>query len=311
MRQDDTARGTGWGTTGAGGVGTNRPVILPDPATRFARTAARLTILAKGHPMAAWLDFLARLSAAQDRAAAAPAPAFGAEELERLARASQAGLPPLSADGLRLAPAWRDRLRLTLAAFADPAGLPPAVTAAVEELGQAGAPAQDALAEAFLAGGVDADNAGPAVFVAAALQVHFTCLAARLDEGKLALLPERSLCPVCGSPPAAGVVTASGPTPGLRYLHCQLCSTAWNHVRAVCIVCGKSEHLSLRTIDGQTDAVRAETCDDCGSYAKMLYQAKDPALDPYADDLASLGLDLMVGESGWIRHAPNPFLLAS
>jgi FdhE protein len=31
--------------------------------------------------------------------------------------------------------------------------------------------------------------------------------------------------------------------------------------------------------------------------------------DPYADDLATLGLDVMVGETGWARHAPNPLLL--
>ena len=55
--------------------------------------------------------------------------------------------------------------------------------------------------------------------------------------------------------------------------------------------------------------VKAETCDACHTYAKMLYQAKDTEADPYADDLASLGLDIMVAEAGWARHAPNPLLL--
>ena len=41
----------------------------------------------------------------------------------------------------------------------------------------------------------------------------------------------------------------------------------------------------------------------------MLYQAKDMKVDPFADDLATLGLDLLVGEAGWSRHAPNPLLL--
>ena len=41
----------------------------------------------------------------------------------------------------------------------------------------------------------------------------------------------------------------------------------------------------------------------------MLYQTKDMAADPYADDLATLGLDMMVAEAGWARHAPNPLLL--
>ena len=36
---------------------------------------------------------------------------------------------------------------------------------------------------------------------------------------------------------------------------------------------------------------------------------KDPGVDAYADDLATLGLDMMVGEAGWSRHAPHPLLL--
>ena len=48
---------------------------------------------------------------------------------------------------------------------------------------------------------------------------------------------------------------------------------------------------------------------DCRTYAKMLYQAKDTKADPFADDLASLGLDVLVAEAGWSRHAPNPLLL--
>jgi FdhE protein len=41
----------------------------------------------------------------------------------------------------------------------------------------------------------------------------------------------------------------------------------------------------------------------------MLYQGQDTRVDPYADDLASLGLDVLVSEAGFARHAPNPLLL--
>ncbi len=41
----------------------------------------------------------------------------------------------------------------------------------------------------------------------------------------------------------------------------------------------------------------------------MLYQARDMSVDPFADDLATLALDLLVAEAGWARHAPNPLLL--
>jgi hypothetical protein len=41
----------------------------------------------------------------------------------------------------------------------------------------------------------------------------------------------------------------------------------------------------------------------------MIYQAQDTKADPFADDLASLGPDVLVAEAGWSRHAPNPLLL--
>ena len=125
----------------------------------------------------------------------------------------------------------------------------------------------------------------------------------------LRLLEQRGLCPCCGSTPSASVVRASGQTPGARYLHCSLCSTAWNHTRAVCITCGNSRTLALRGIDGDPGLVKAETCEECRTYAKVLYEAKDTGVDPYADDLASLALDVLISEAGWARHAPNPLLL--
>jgi Protein involved in formate dehydrogenase formation len=45
------------------------------------------------------------------------------------------------------------------------------------------------------------------------------------------------------------------------------------------------------------------------TYAKMMYKAHDIMVDAFADDLATLGLDLMVAEAGWARNAPNPLLL--
>jgi FdhE protein len=67
--------------------------------------------------------------------------------------------------------------------------------------------------------------------------------------------------------------------------------------------------VALQRIEGDPGAVKAETCDDCHTYAKMLYQARDMQVDPFADDLATLGLDVLVAGAGWSRHAPNPLLL--
>jgi FdhE protein len=165
------------------------------------------------------------------------------------------------------------------------------------------------LADDFLQGDVEAADSGAVVYVAAALQVYFTRMAASLAASSLRLLPDRGMCPCCGSTPVAGLVTASGRTPGARYLYCSLCSTAWNHVRAVCITCGGSRALSLKAIDEDSGTARAETCGDCRTYSKVLYQAKDMTVDPFADDLATLGLDFLVAEAGWSRHAPNPLVL--
>jgi FdhE protein len=151
---------------------------------------------------------------------------------------------------------------------------------------------------------------GEAVYVAAALAAYFSHRAAALPAAEVHLLARRGRCPVCGSPPVAGVITAAGSATGARYLHCGLCASAWNHVRAVCITCGGSRGLSLLGLEAGSAAVQAETCDECRTYAKMLYQAKDMAVEPMADDLASLGLDLLVGEAGYDRCAANPLVLS-
>jgi FdhE protein len=283
--------------------------LIPDPATRFQRTARRLEVLAAGHPMAEWLTFLAALSQAQHAAALV----LGTQPVDAVwtGSAVASGQPPLAASGPRPDGAWRDALGCILDRFTGQAGLPAAVASVVAALRASSAPDLERLAEAFLGGSLGSGQAGPALFVAAALQVALTRLAGGIAPSALALLADRAACPCCGSPPVAGVVTASGGTPGVRYLYCSLCSTAWNHVRAVCITCGQSGTLVLRGLENSGAAIRAETCDDCGTYAKVLYRDQAPDLDPFADDLASLGLDIMVAEAGWARHAPNPWLMAS
>jgi formate dehydrogenase accessory protein FdhE len=67
--------------------------------------------------------------------------------------------------------------------------------------------------------------------------------------------------------------------------------------------------VALREIEGESGAVKAETCDECHPYAKTLYQANDMKVEPFAVDFATFGLDVLVAEAGWSRHAPNPFLL--
>jgi FdhE protein len=42
---------------------------------------------------------------------------------------------------------------------------------------------------------------------------------------------------------------------------------------------------------------------------KIIHKHKDAILDPVADDVATLALDLLLRESGYRRGAVNPFLL--
>ena len=309
MRQAEAPPSGKWTGPSHAGVKAPDPILLPDPAKRFAATAQRLEQLAAGHPMEAWLRFVAGLARAQHAVATTLAPAATLEPA-MVAHSIEARLPPLAADGHRRDPSWREGLALLLDRI-DRKGLPPAALAVIDALRGSDAATQDRLADQFLRGGLAAADAGAAVYVAAALQVYFTCSASRLKADELRLLEERGLCPCCGSPPVVGLITASGSTPGTRYLYCSLCSTAWNYVRAVCITCAGTRQLSLHAIDGDPGVVKAETCGECQTYAKLLYQLQDMQADPYADDLASLGLDILVAEAGFARHAPNPLLLVA
>jgi FdhE protein len=307
MRQGETAPKGGWIGNAAGGVKAPEPILFPDPAMRFARTAERLALLSKGHPMEGWLDFMARLARAQHRVASSLAPLSAPDEAA-IEQAVAARIPPIAADGHRRDTAWRDGLALLLDSAAGD-GLPSQAAAVAMELRARSPAATEALADAFLRGVVDEKDAGPSFWIAMALQVYFTRLAGDLPTRALRLLEQRSLCPCCGSTSSASLVTGAGQNAGARYLYCSLCSTAWNYSRAVCVTCGGSRTLAIRGVEGDSGVVKAETCDECGTYSKMAYQAKDMQADPYADDLATLGLDVMVGEAGWARHAPNPLVL--
>ena len=41
--------------------------------------------------------------------------------------------------------------------------------------------------------------------------------------------------------------------------------------------------MALQELEGSKSAVRAEICDACKSYLKIVYQEKDPRVDPVAE----------------------------
>ncbi|MDO4905543.1 MAG: formate dehydrogenase accessory protein FdhE [Lautropia sp.] len=60
--------------------------------------------------------------------------------------------------------------------------------------------------------------------------------------------------------------------------------------------------------DEAASACMAELCDNCGSYRKIFDLQKDHAIEALSDDLATLMLDILMGEENHARAGLNPFL---
>ncbi len=282
------------------------PFLLPVAATLFADRAERFEFLAAGHSLGDWLSFLAHLSRAQ-QAALAALPELPRPDAAALEQAHRHRMPPL--DVARRPAAWRDALRHIARALV--ADAPEAARATLAALASASDERLDELAAHLLDGDIAGADVTALPFVAAALQVAYTVMASRIDASRLQKLDADNACPCCGSPPVASVVRLGAAIANLRYLHCGLCNTGWNVPRAVCTHCGTDKDVALYEIEGAGSPVRAETCDGCRSYLKIVYQEKDPHVDPVADDLATLALDLLVDEAGYERAGPNLLLIGT
>jgi FdhE protein len=278
----------------------------PDPPALFARRAARLRELAAGHELAGYLRFIADLCdlqhAIQDGLPAVEPPAA-----ETQARAREFGMPPLDR-GRFTADAAYDATLERLCAAARALAMPVPAGAALARVAAADPATLAQMTRNVLADAIPVEAIAEHVFVAAALQVHFARLAATLDAARLVAVGDGA-CPACGGPPVASLVVGWQGAHGSRFCACALCATQWHYVRIKCTACGSTKGIGYQEIEGGPGTVKAETCSECGSYLKVLYQDKDPALEPMADDIASLGLDLLVREGGLRRSGFNPFLI--
>jgi FdhE protein len=285
-------------------------VVLPETGTVFADRAARFLQLAAGHSMSDYLTLMGAVARAQHAAlgtrAALAVPAAA------LAQSRDYGMPPLSALSHARDSQWRDDLRDLAAQVA----ARPGAQTMVEAVRALDVAAQESLADRILGGTTLDADAAAVPLVGAALQVYFTRLAATIDAELVKDFDVATVCPVCATRPVASVVRLGGTRNNLRYLVCALCSTEWHLTRIKCSACEEEKgvhYLSLTAGDaeptanevGAAAARRAEACDECKSYLKIFYQEKDPQLDPVADDLASLALDLLVDERGYGRSGPN------
>lgn len=284
------------------------PAILPPAADIFTQRAARFDQLAEGHSLGDWLRFLGALSRAQQGALQA-LPELPLPDAAAMARARDHHMPLFPAQSWLRDPAWHAALRQMVAAL-----MPAAPETARRQLLRLVAlpDAQlEQLADRVLHTELYGEDTALLPYVAAALQVLWTALARKVGAGMTALdVP--GVCPCCGFLPVASIVKTVGETASLRYLHCALCNTEWNLVRVKCAACDSTEGISYCELQGeavkQPGAVRAETCDSCKSYLKIVYQ-EHGGVDPVADDLASLALDILVDEAGYSRAGPNLLLV--
>jgi FdhE protein len=296
---------SGFGENTLGEFAQGEPVRLPDLATIFLRRAERFEALAAGHELEGFLRMIAALVAAQHEALSGLPPGSLPGPAE-IAKARLAKRPPLDPATWRRDDSWRVALARLLDKV-DRRLLPEPAEQARQALATAATADLEALADRFLEGDVPVADAAKTVFVAAALQVAWTRMASLLEASDLGPA-DQGQCPACGSPSIAGMIAPGGTKFGHRHLHCSLCATAWRYVRVRCVHCGSTDKVSFRQFAG-TSYLRAECCENCRGYSKVFYLESARLLEPLADDLGSLGLDVLVGEEGFSRVA-NPFVLA-
>jgi FdhE protein len=289
----------------------------PDRQLVFARRAARLRRLAPGSALGDYLQFLAVLVDAQHAALArVSVPPPTAAHIEK---SGEHGMPPIHAATWPRAPQWRETLEFLCAALAAQTGFPAGVSDSIAAIRRAAPAWIEGQATSILEARNGAIDIPVATVVMAALQVHWIALAAHFAAGQIKALDVPGVCPLCGSLPVASMVCAHSPYQGYRYLHCALCATEWHMVRVLCSQCGASgKNIAYYSLEGHAAdktsseqgaaAVRAETCEQCRGYRKILYQEKDTGVEPVADDLASVALDLLLTEEGYHRASGNPLL---
>lgn len=307
---------------------------LPPRETVYAERALRLRQLAAGHAMRDYLLFAAELVAAQDRwLRSSAAAAVAIPDAAALDAAAAALTPPLMAAGPQARrdrdPAWRATVR-ALAADAAPRVAAGPARALLQRAADASALDDDLLerqADRLLNGiGLGLDLALAPV-IGAALQAHWTArvlqTAAVHGLNAFGRTEPANRCPCCGQPATASVTRIGADEGGYRYLHCSLCSTQWHVVRIKCTHCDSTKGIHYETLageDGQPagghgtvtakpNAVQAECCDECGHYLKRVAMERDPDVEPVADDLATLALDLLVSEAGHQRAGTNLLLV--
>ncbi len=310
-------------------------LLLPQARGLFTARAARLRQLANneitgipvGESMQGYLRLMAALVDAQAAVAASlPAETFALPDAAEITLSLDHNMPPLPVSGARPA-SWRTVFAAILDQLEPLAKEQPQMAGVLAQLRELDAAQLEGGADAVLAELTEGVDPLHAPFIAAALQVVWAMRASQLDSPAVQPLVTNTLCPVCGSHPVASVIRIGGQSQGYRYLHCSACASEWHMVRVKCSCCEHTSRIAYQSLEAAGDqpvaaadpalinkandpskVARAETCEDCKTYRKIFNQEHDFNVEPLADDLASLTLDLLVGEAGYARASGNPLL---
>lgn len=296
---------------------------LPERASVFAEREMRLRQLAASHPMRDFLLFVAEIAHAQ-QALLKAYPAVALPDADAIRNAARLGAPPLPAALWPRDASWRAGLRRLLDALLPRLADSPA-QAGVLALQNADDDWIEQQAGKLLNGVMLGLDLAAAPLIAAGLQTYWThlVLATQAAHGEprasaFGRVDDATACPCCASRPTASVTRIGGDDAGYRYLHCSLCATQWHMVRVKCAHCESTKGIHYqslqhrdteRTPETPRQAVEAETCDECGHYLKIVHMERDPHVDPVADDLATVTLDLLVSEAGFERYGVDLMLL--
>ena len=267
---------------------------------RFAQRAARLQTLAIGHAMAYFLRFCADIATAQ-----------------------QACFDHFSTQHVVGTAVLRDILQSLQQQLRDKTSQQ--THAALMVLLDSDDDSLQQLADGLRAGHYPADSTLTAALplLGAALQVQASLAARQTDLTKAAAAESKS-CPACGGLPVASVLRRGESGHAVRYACCSMCASEWHISRVKCVSCGNTKGLQYRTLathdaeqtkpdhkqpHGQRGVQELECCDECHGALKMVSLERDAGAEPFADDLASLALDLLAGDMGYGRIGFNPYFL--
>ncbi|SFB33258.1 FdhE protein [Rhizobium sp. NFR07] len=292
-----------------GGISKAPFALMPNPARFFKERAIRLEVLAETSNLAPYLKFLAGIVRIQADLIA-ELPPVEPIAAEQIARAREAAMPPIDRAAMVLSDDYRETVKLFLDRTQE-LEKPAAAAEALEAVRAADDETLNWMVDNVIADNLPIESLAHHLYVAAATQVHAARLAAGIDGNGLVPV-SIGVCPCCGGKPVGSMVIGVQGAEGARYACCSSCATMWNEVRVKCLSCGSTKGVGYRAIEvegGQEPVIKAEVCDECQSWTKIFYQNRHPTLEIVADDIGSLGLDLLMKDSEYRRAGFDPFLI--